>query len=109
MTSPARGRELAACSSGWVALNFSISGCVQVHMLEDTHEILQELCGDEWSNTHVAYVSRTTHANWAKTCLQLLQVTPNVSMDQLGALQVLPASCVCSLFFFYIPGRSILV
>lgn len=61
-------------------------------MLEDTHEILQELCGDEWSNTHVAYVSRTTHANWAKTCLQLLQVTPNVSMDQLGALQVLPAS-----------------
>lgn len=68
---------------------------VKVHMLEDTHRILKELCGDEWSNTYVAYVSRTTYPKWAKTCLKLLQVTPGVSMDQLGALQVL-SPCLCS-------------
>lgn len=34
---------------------------LQLEMLEDTHKILKELCEDAWSNTHVAYVSRTTY------------------------------------------------
>eukprot|EP00892_Ulva_mutabilis_P001408 jgi/Ulvmu1/11268/UM073_0040.1 len=60
----------------------------QVELIRDSQAILSELATDEaWSNTHVAYVSRTTHPKWAKTCLQLLDVTPDTNMDAMSPLQ----------------------
>ena len=62
----------------------------EVELIRDSHAILSELAtAEEWSNTHVAYVSRTTHPKWAKTCLRMLDVTPQVNMDALGPFQVL--------------------
>lgn len=62
----------------------------EVELIRDSHAILSELATDEaWDNTYVAYVSRTTHPKWAKTCLKMLDVTPSMSMDALGPIQVL--------------------
>lgn len=67
----------------------------EVELLRDSHSILEELATDEaWANTHVAYVSRTTHPKWAKTCLKMLNITPSINMDALGPFQVLLPTCV---------------
>jgi Acid Phosphatase len=64
-------------------------GYDEVGLLRDSYKILKMLATeDEWQNTHVAYVSRTTEPTWAKKCLQLLQSRDGLSLDQQGPIQV---------------------
>eukprot|EP00192_Tetraselmis_astigmatica_P014565 CAMPEP_0117657336 /NCGR_PEP_ID=MMETSP0804-20121206/5276_1 /TAXON_ID=1074897 /ORGANISM="Tetraselmis astigmatica, Strain CCMP880" /LENGTH=161 /DNA_ID=CAMNT_0005463783 /DNA_START=61 /DNA_END=543 /DNA_ORIENTATION=+ len=59
-----------------------------VYLMGASRSILNEMAVDpKWSNTSVAYVSRTTEPAWAKACLKLFQVHDAVSMDVLGKHQ----------------------
>lgn len=64
-------------------------GSDEVELIGASGRILNELATlPEWQHTQVAYVSRTTEPAWAKTCLQLLKSTADMSLDEQGALQV---------------------
>ena len=66
----------------------------EVGLIGASHSILNELAtGEEWQNTHVAYVSRTTEAPWAHACLRLLRTTPQLTMDEQASVQVCPWCC----------------
>ena len=57
----------------------------RVRLMGDSREILRELATDErWSETTVAYVSRTEYPQWADSCLRLFSVAEGISMHGVG-------------------------
>jgi hypothetical protein len=62
-------------------------GCDEVSLIGDSRAILETLTAEEWRNTHVAYVSRTTYPKWAKLCIRLLTVIEDKTLDSLGSIQ----------------------
>lgn len=61
----------------------------EVRLIGNSHAALLEMAtASDWRESAVAYVSRTTEADWARTCLRLLRVgETGLTLDELGRLQ----------------------
>lgn len=65
-----------------------------VRLMGASRDILNELATDNrWRNTTIAYVSRTDCPEWARACLRLFKIAPDISMDDLALEKEIYPGC----------------
>uniref|UniRef100_A0A061SGL5 Magnesium-dependent phosphatase 1 n=1 Tax=Tetraselmis sp. GSL018 TaxID=582737 RepID=A0A061SGL5_9CHLO len=57
----------------------------EVKLIGATRKILQRIASDQdWQDVQIAYVSRTEHPAWAKSCLKMFYLNEDATLDSLG-------------------------
>ncbi|KAK3284815.1 hypothetical protein CYMTET_7559 [Cymbomonas tetramitiformis] len=57
----------------------------EIQLIGASREILHELATNEkWRDSRVGYASRTDREDWARECLQMIEVGDSITMDQVA-------------------------